>query len=62
MSQKSGGEAGPPPSTALAAGKLGFCLLSHLFSQADLSLMLKTGTKAYIKMHIQLPFFFSVVD
>lgn len=62
MSQKSGGEAGPPPSTALAAGKLGFCLLSRLFSQADLSQMLKTGTKAYIMMLIQLSILFSVVD
>uniref|UniRef100_A0A672KT21 Uncharacterized protein n=1 Tax=Sinocyclocheilus grahami TaxID=75366 RepID=A0A672KT21_SINGR len=38
MSQKSGGEAGPPPPTALATGKLCFHILNHLFSQ-----MLKTG-------------------
>uniref|UniRef100_A0A671MDA0 Uncharacterized protein n=1 Tax=Sinocyclocheilus anshuiensis TaxID=1608454 RepID=A0A671MDA0_9TELE len=56
MSQKSGGEAGPPPSTAVAAGKLCFHLLNHLFSQ-----MLKTGAKACIVMHIHLPTF-SVVN
>ncbi len=56
MSQKSGGEAGPPPSTALAEGKLCFRILNHLFSQ-----MLKTGAKACIVMHIHLPTCF-VVD
>ncbi len=53
MSQKSGGEAGPPPSMALAAGKLWFRILNYLFSQ-----MLKTGAKACIVMHIHLPTFF----